>query len=274
MTIEPFPTDYIAPFLKLAAAENWVAESWEFEFLLSEFPQGCFTARGDNGETAGSVTSLCHERSGWIGNLLVAEQFRGKGIGKALFRKAKEALREAGAETFWLTASKQGKSLYENHGFSCIDTIVRWTGFGRQRHAENDPKTDSAVTTSSASGIDNQAWGDRRDALLAATAGRGKLLIEESGFLVIQPCGYDMQFGPFSALDNGTAEHLFDSALRMVPPETKVYLDAPASNRMALQLFNRREMRIAGSNSLMYSGIKPEYRPELLYGLATMGSCG
>jgi Acetyltransferase (GNAT) domain len=183
-------------------------------------------------------------------------------------------LREAGAETLWLTASKQGKSLYEKHGFTRIDTIVRWTGFGRQRHSDHDPKTDSAVTTSSASGIDNQAWGDRRDTLLAATVGRGKLLIEESGFLVIQPCGDAMQFGPFSALDNSTAEHLFDAALHTISLGTKVFLDAPASNRAALRLFNRRRMRITGTNELMYAGIKPEYRPELLYGLATMGSCG
>jgi len=274
MTIEPFRTDYIVPFLKLAAAENWMAESWEFEFLLSEFPQGCFAARGDNGETAGFVTSLRHERSGWIGNLLVEEQSRGRGIGEALFRKAKEALLEAGVETFWLTASKQGRSLYEKHGFSCIDTIVRWTGSGRQRHAGNDPKTGSAITAPSASGIDNQAWGDRRDTLLAETVGRGKLLIEESGFLVIQSCGDAMQFGPFSALDNSTAEHLFDAALHAIPLGTKIYLDAPASNRAALRLFNRRKMRISGTNELMYAGVKPAYRADMLYGLATMGSCG
>ena len=50
MTIDPFRTEDIAPFLNLAAAEGWVAEPWEFEFLLSEFSQGCFAARGDDGE--------------------------------------------------------------------------------------------------------------------------------------------------------------------------------------------------------------------------------
>lgn len=274
MTIEPFCTDDIAHFLKLAAAENWVAEPWEFEFLLSSFPQGCFAARGDNGETAGFVTSLRHERSGWIGNLIVAQQFRGRGIGEALFRKSLNALQEGGAETFWLTASKQGKSLYEKHGFSCIDTIVRWTGLGRVRHEGHGPEADSENTTSSVSGIDYQAWGDRRDALLAVTVGRGKLLIEESGFLAIQPCRDGMQFGPFSALDHSTAEHLFNAALSTVSLGIKIHLDAPASNRAALRLFNRRRMRIAGTNELMYAGIKPACRPDYIYGLATMGSCG
>jgi len=96
----------------------------------------------------------------------------------------------------------------------------------------------------------------------------------ESGFVVIQPCGAARQFGPFSALDSGTAEQLFDEALRTVPLGTKVYSDVPASNRAALRMFNRKQMRIAGSNELMYAGRKPEYRSEYVYGLATMGSCG
>lgn len=274
MTIEPFRTDDIVPFLKLAAAENWMAESWEFEFLLSRFPHGCFAARGDNGEAAGFVTSLRHDRSGWIGNLIVSAEYRGRGIGERLFSCALEALRSAGVETFWLTASKSGKSLYEKHGFSRIDTIIRWVGTGRQRQAIPGHRCDWHTSNRSVSGIDCLAWGDRRDALLEATVGRGRLLLDESGFAVIQSCGAARQFGPFSALDIGIAEHIFETALRTVPNGTKVYLDAPASNRAALGLFNRRRLRIAGTSELMYAGVKPDYHPEYVYGLATMGSCG
>jgi hypothetical protein len=106
------------------------------------------------------------------------------------------------------------------------------------------------------------------------TARRGKLVQNESGFLVLQPCGASVQFGPFSALDAATAECLFADAATTLASGTTVVLDAPASNRSALQLFNRSKMKIAGRNSLMYAGKKPEYRPELIYGLATTGSCG
>lgn len=274
MIIEPFLTDDIAPFLQLAAVENWVAEAWEFEFLLSTFSQGCFVARGDNGETAGFVTSLRHGRSGWIGNLIVEGGYRGQGIGESLFIHAVEALRSAGVETFWLTASKSGQALYEKHGFMGIDTIIRWVGTGRQRRDAHDHRGETNTPGPSVSDIDSQAWGDRRDALLAATVTRGRLLLEESGFAVIQPCGTARQFGPFTALESGTAERVLDTALRMTPLGSKVYLDAPASNRTALRMFNRRRLRIAGTTELMYAGLRPEYRPELLYGLATMGSCG
>ena len=274
MKIEPFGRGDIPAFLRLAGNEGWVAESWEFEFLLSTFPEGCFCVRDQDGSGIAFVTSLRHDRSGWIGNLIVAEQFRGQGIGEALLMSSMHALQAAGAETFWLTASKQGKSLYEKHGFSSIDTIVRWSGSGKKRRETRAADEESGNTAVSVSGIDCRTWGDRRDALLAATVGRGRLLLQESGFMVIQPCGDARQFGPFSALDTATAERIFESALGSVPYGTRFCLDAPASNRAALRLFNRKRMRITGANELMYAGKMPDYRPEMLYGLATMGSCG
>jgi GNAT superfamily N-acetyltransferase len=274
MIIEPFRPGDIDVFLKLAAAENWVAEPWEFEFLLAVFPEGCFCARDSHGNVIGFVTALRHEKSGWIGNLIVAEGFRGRGVGEALFMKACESLWAAGACTFWLTASSSGKSLYEKHGFTSLDAIVRWSGRGSQRHGGHPRHSAGSGSSTSAGSFDCQTWGDRRDALLAATVDRGHLLLEESGFVVMQPCGEAMQLGPFSALDSNSAERLCDAALETVPQETRLYIDAPLSNRSAARLFSRCGMKITGSTELMYAGIKPDYRPEVLYGLATMGSCG
>jgi ribosomal protein S18 acetylase RimI-like enzyme len=274
MTIEPFRPDDIAVFLRMAAAECWLAEPWEFAFLLAEFPEGCLCVRDGEGRGIAFVTSLRHEESGWIGNLIVSEGFRGKGIGEALFREALQALHAAGVGTFWLTASKAGKTLYEKYGFSSLDAVVRWSGAGRRRHAGHMRSTYRDDSSISVSCIDRQAWGDRRDALLAVTTGRGRLLLEESAFMVVQPCGADIQFGPFSALDSSSANYLYNAALGSVPRETRVHIDAPLSNRSAVRLFSRRGMRISGSTELMYAGVKPDYRPEMLYGLATMGSCG
>jgi ribosomal protein S18 acetylase RimI-like enzyme len=274
MTVEPFRTEDVADFLALAAAENWVAEEWEFVFLLERFPEGCFCVRDDSGAGIAFVTSLPHGQSGWIGNLIVAAELRGKGVGEALFRKAREALHAAGVRTVWLTASSSGRSLYEKHGFTSIDSVYRWSGNGRQRHAEKTSQVDRAAPTDPVHSIDQQVWGDRREMLLAATAGRGRLLLEDAGFVVVQPCGNALQIGPFSALDSGTAEALFEAALRTIPLGTKVFLDAPASNRSGLRLFNRKGMRVAGRTELMYAGVKPKFQPDLLYGLATLGSSG
>jgi ribosomal protein S18 acetylase RimI-like enzyme len=274
VTIRLFTNNDVTAFLELAAQENWVAGEWEFTFLLSRFPQGCFTAIGKAGAAKGFVTSLLHERSGWIGNLIVADHYRGSGIGTALFRKALEALQSAGAETIWLTASKAGVPLYERHGFRAIDSIFRWIGTGRQRHEAHISITPHEKLATTSYLRDAEAWSDRRQALLDVTADRGTLFQKGPGFIVRQPSGGDMQLGPFLAEDAAGAECLFDEAIWGVSPATKIVLDAPASNHAALRLFKRRRMKIAGSSMLMYAGKKPAYRAEWIYGLATMGSCG
>ena len=274
MTIEPFCAADIAPFMNLALAEGWMAEPWEFEFLLAEFPQGCFASRGENGETAGFVTSLRHERSGWIGNLIVTPAQRGNGIGAALFRKVLETLLDSGVETVWLTASKAGMPLYQKYGFTRVDTIIRWSGSGRQRSSADEAKGAADNGASFSDDVDSRGWGDRRAALLRVTSARGVLLQQESAFVVVQPCGDARQLGPFSVPSYSTADALLKAALNVIPFGTRVCLDTPASNRTALLLFYRNRMRISGSNELMYAGVKPAYRPEYIYGLATMGSCG
>lgn len=267
--IEAFRTTDVRRFMELANTERWVAEPWEFAFLLSAFPEGCFISSDETGRAAGFVTSIRHDRSGWIGNLIVSRERRGKGIGQELFAGALSALRLAGVETVWLTASKQGKSLYEKHGFASIDTIVRWTGEGRGM----------AVATPYPGGsleheIDRLGWDDRRDALLEAIRGRGEVLSDIGAMAIIQPCGHAVQIGPFASLDPPKAASLLEAALAAIPSGVKVHIDAPAGNLAVFKLLQKRGFRSQGSNELMYAGTKPAYQPEYVYGLASMGSMG
>ena len=274
MKLDLFRPDDIVSFLHLATSENWVAESWEFEFLLANFPQGCFVARLETGDPVGYVTALRHDHSGWIGNLIVAGDVRGQGIGEQLFVRALDALRSDGVETIWLTASKDGQKLYEKHGFKRIDTILRWVGSGRHNNAPHNMALSNGFQDMVVNDIDGLAWGDRRDALMSVTVNRGRILRNDAGFAVIQPCGDASQLGPFTALDSGTADRLLGEALWAVSAGSKLYLDSPVSNKAAQRMFTRNKLKIGGTTELMYVGRRPEYRPELLYGLATMGSCG
>ncbi len=271
MIIAPFEPGDVALFLLLARDEGWIAEQWECDFLLNIFPQGCFTARNETGESVGFVTSLRHGRSGWIGNLIVSERLRGTGVGTGLFRAALGALRDAGAATIWLTASRSGAPLYEKYHFTTVDTIKRWVGVGRSSQGQELPVVSCPE---SARILDAQGWGDRRDALLEVTCGRGSFLEGEDGFIVRQPCGDAVQVGPFGAVDGAGAGGLFDEVCLTVPAGTKLFVDAPAANQGAGALYRRYGLAVAGSNLLMYAGEKPDYRPELVFGLATMGSCG
>src|SRR6266540_2127608 len=112
MRIDRFTQHDIEPFLAMALQAGWICDQWEFRFLLEAFPEGCFTARTESGPVA-FITSVKYDESGWIGNLIVAEELRGRGLGTSLMHKAIASLEEAGAKSIWLTASADGKGVYE-----------------------------------------------------------------------------------------------------------------------------------------------------------------
>jgi ribosomal protein S18 acetylase RimI-like enzyme len=269
MKIAPLQREDLASFMAMALTERWLVESWEFDFLLANSPRGCFCARDDAGNVTGFVTSLAHCRSGWIGNLIVGSASRGSGIGGRLFLHALAALRESGAETCWLTASASGKPLYEKHGFSRIDTIIRWTGSG-SGPAAAAPASGGAVDGE----LDHLGWDDQRDKLLAIVQERGKTLAADNAFAVVQPCCAAAQIGPFAALTAHNAAPLLDAAIAGIPAGTGMYIDAPAGNAAAERLLLLRGFARQGTNELMYAGARPDYRPEFIYGLASMGSMG
>lgn len=264
----PFCMSDIASFLELAAAEGWICGEWELKFLLQAFPQGCLVQRDGSGVT-GYVTSVRHDESGWIGNLLVAPQHRRRGIGMELMRDAVDALLEAGVETVWLTASAKGVELYRRLGFVTIDRINRWVGEGSEVPAPFfAPPVDRRVIGK----VDAYGWGDRRDALLQVTSSRGRLFCGDDSFLCTQHWESGMQVGPWGALRDEQAAALFDLALGST--SEPVFLDVPVGNVAAASLLARKGFSIRGNNTLMYLGAVPAYHPQSVYALASMGSMG
>ncbi|MBJ6726259.1 GNAT family N-acetyltransferase [Geomesophilobacter sediminis] len=267
MGIAPFTTDEIVPFLALATEEGWLCDRWEFDFLLHKYPQGCFVWR-ENGESAGYVTSVRYGASGWIGNLLVPAKFRRKGIGRVLMEQAVATLLKDGAETVWLTASADGAGLYRKLGFVEIDTIRRWGGLGGMNGAQRCGGSDFLAMRE----IDRVGWGDKRDLILKLSLNRGTLFTTSAGYLCCQSWKNGIQVGPWGCLVGPQAGPLLDQAIG--EGREQVFLDVPARNHTAAHLLQEKGFEVRGTNLLMYLGAEPEYRPETIFALASMGSMG
>lgn len=266
--ISQFRHSDIAHFIALATEEGWICGEWELKFLLQTFPQGCLVKR-DTNEVLGFVTSVRHDESGWIGNLLVAPQARRRGIGMELMHGAIDALLSAGVKTVWLTASAKGVDLYRKLGFVTIDSINRWVGEGSAASGRFSAAT---VDRGVIGAVDFHGWGDRRDALIQVTSSRGLVFCGDAAFLCTQHWGGGMQVGPWGALDEEQAGPLLDLALGVTGES--VFLDVPAGNVAAAALLARKGFSIRGNNTLMYLGAVPAYRPEIVFALASMGSMG
>lgn len=270
MAIGAFHRDDTGQFLALAATEQWVTGQGELDFLLATFPAGCFCARDQNGNGAGFVTSLKHDRGGWIGNLIVRPGLRGIGIGEGLFLRGVEALQAAGVETVWLTASEMGRPLYEKHGFLTIDRIIRWAGEARGLPDSVERRGRATFDRS----LDALCWGDRRDHLLEWATGRGLMLAEPGASAILQSAGAAVHLGPWAASHGDHADRMLALALSVAPAGTRIVCDTPLSNGTCQELLQKSGFTKQGETRLMYAGAEPAYRSAYLYALATLGSSG
>jgi len=263
-----FQPVHVPQFLLLAEQEGWVCHCREFEFLLGVFPQGAYVALED-GMAVAFVTAVRHDRSGWIGNLLVHQSYRGKGLGREMFNRAMASLESAGVATIWLTASEKGRRLYESHGFQAIDTIVRRVGYGRYQppvqHLSN-------AVFAMAEEVDKEGWGDRRIMLLKNAMTGNHALVDRDGHLVLQHIASGIQIGPWSSRNPVLAgSHLARIWRRTASTGHRVIMDSPYGNQLAGKLLADAGFSETGSTVLMCRGKAPEYRPASIYALASMG---
>ncbi|HJV35906.1 GNAT family N-acetyltransferase [Geomonas sp.] len=265
--VDPLLASDIAAFLALAEDEGWMCDRWEFQFLLRNFPQGCFVRR-EAGSGIGYITAARYGSSGWIGNLLVHPGARRRGIGRGLMELAMSALQASGVETIWLTASEQGVGIYRRLGFAAIDHIHRWTGRGTAAAGPRHLPVDHDLVAT----VDSGGWGERRDELMEAVCARGRFLASSAGFLCCQSWEGGTQIGPWGCLEKGEAGDLLEYAL--AGAGERVFLDVPAGNDAAAELLRENGFTVQGSNLLMFQGRKPLYRADQIFALASMGSMG
>lgn len=269
MGIDRFRHGDIDPFLHLAAGEKWLCNRWELEFLLRSFPEGCFAVRHDDLPVA-FVTAITYGNSGWIGNLLVRHDQRGRGVGMGLMSRAIASLNRAGARTVWLTASPAGRLLYEKLGFRSIDGIKRWIGTG----IDGPVAGGRMVPLAGMVQLDFSGWGDDRRLLLAAVRERGEVYGESDGFLAMQRWPTGVQLGPWNCRDRELAATLVDNAMVRAGGGRRLFLDVPLRNLTAAALLAERGFTVSGTTTLMFRGEVPDYDPGAVFALASMGSMG
>lgn len=112
------------PFgLGLSEAEGWNQTEEDWEMLLANSSSGSLVA-SFNGIEAGTLTTISYQnRLHWIGMVLVAEEFRRRGIGKALLEAALDKIGDQG--TIFLDATPAGLKLYESLGFQVTYELAR-----------------------------------------------------------------------------------------------------------------------------------------------------
>ena len=254
-------------FRTLAQQEGWRVPQLE---LALHRQGGCSRAWAlrQHGSTIGLVTGVLHQKSAWIGNLIIAPTERGRGYGVALFNHAVKELRVAGATTLWLTASAAGAPLYAARGFHRVGQVERWV---RQQGGSGEGIPPAAGDTGAR--VDAEVWGDDRRPLLCHLENSGSWLQQGESLALLQR-GDDLQIiGPwYGSRQPRDDAKLLNRLLATAAPQQEVVIDL-LDHTGREELLTAAGFTPSGNTGLMVAG-PTQVQWSRLLALATLGSCG
>jgi ribosomal protein S18 acetylase RimI-like enzyme len=108
--------------VRLTDTMNWQLTEEDFKFMLRLEPEGCFVLLDDS-RRVGVLTTISFDRIGWIGNVIVDEEYRKKGAGSMLVKHAMDYLASR-VETVGLYAYMNTISFYSRLGFTYDSDFV------------------------------------------------------------------------------------------------------------------------------------------------------
>ncbi len=113
--------------VRLSNTMNWEATKEDFEFMTNLEPNGCFVLYHD-AEKIGIATAISFGQVGWLGNVIVSEEHRGKGGGTLIVRKAMNYLMNKGVRTIGLYTYIDRIPFYTRHGFKFDSKFIVMKG--------------------------------------------------------------------------------------------------------------------------------------------------
>lgn len=283
MRPEPFPAGVFATpsardwetFRTWAGLEGWRVPARELALYRHELAGSAFVLRAaDDGAPLGLVTVCRHQRSAWIGNLIVDPARRGTGFGRRLFAHALAILSARGTVTFWLTASADGRPLYEACGFHEAGRIERWVWRGESPGRQPSTSADRGELYP-LTRADAAAWGDSRAGLLALLARGGRILSAGSSCALLQPAEDLNLLGPWLSADlcpraNRT---ILATAIEAVGGRGEIAVDVSGHSPVRM-LLHAAGFRQVGEAALMMRGATGATRLDEVVALASLGSMG
>ncbi len=259
-------------FFELADAEGWRVPEVERQLFAGGWCD-CAKVLQEANTFSGLVTSVAHQHSGWIGNLLVPERLRGRGYGSRLFKAALSALQAQGLASVWLTASESGRPIYEKSGFVAIDEVERWESCNRAPSGLADRLVKDGEQKLQE--LDRAAWGEDRTALLEALGATGEAYACGDAVALLQR-GPGLQIvGPWYTSTGCMRSNrlLLQKILAEADPNVSLVVDALKSSPVR-QLLVATGFACVGSNALMVQGDTTRIQVKTMVSLASLGSVG
>jgi ribosomal protein S18 acetylase RimI-like enzyme len=266
----------------LREAVGWTVHDWALRAVLEPPEARCLVVVDALDRIVGVGTGISYGAFGVVGNMVVAEDHRRRGVGAAILEAVVSFLsRERGCSRLELNATSDGRLLYERHGFETVGQSVT-ARIPRTVALEADP----SVTTRRAESSDLDAiaaydrprfGGDRRSLLqlLLGEALAPFLVAERDDEVVGYACVRldTPRIGPVVADAPSVAETLVRSAFDLAPDAGEWRLNLPPDNRAGAEWLRGLGVDVEPWDGRMARGPRVPRREETIYGM-TVGALG
>jgi len=254
--------------MRLKDAAGWNQTEQDWLNLIELEPEGCFALETD-GLVVSTTTVVCYGRDlAWIGMVLTAPEYRGRGFARRLMQEALAYARAREAAWIKLDATDMGRRLYESLGFQDEGIVERWALEPREQPGEA-PEVFPFVPDEP---LDRLAFGADRRAVLERLARWEAVSLPGCGYAMGRPGSKAFYFGPCVCRTPEGARRLLEWFLARHATET-IFWDLLHSNPAAVELARRYgfqpRRRLVRMSLRGREDARPlERRDELVYALA------
>jgi len=113
--------------VQLSDTSDWKLINRDFEFMNTIEPLGCFVLYDDS-QQIGIATTVCYDKIGWFGNLIIKKEYRNRGSGSILLHKAITYLRSKNVQKIGIFTYPKLTGFYEQFGFKKDKEFIVFQG--------------------------------------------------------------------------------------------------------------------------------------------------
>jgi GNAT superfamily N-acetyltransferase len=266
-TIRPLTRDEI-PLLKCFPPGEWHFDMPAFLGQHFGEPYLHTIVAERNGAIAGCGNAWIAGAAGWLGNIIVLPEHRGRGIGRATTRSLMDYVRSRGCGLQLLIATELGRPVYEKEGFRETGRYVFLKGpafkdvIHQERIRPARPSDRGGVIS-----LDREATGEDRSLILVKFLTAG--VVYEKNGVVGGFCLPEFAHGPVIARDPDAGLALLSWKHHHLDREPVI----PEGNVSALGLLKERGYVVSKSAPRMAIGPDTRWKQEMIFGRAA-GYCG
>ena len=266
--------DDLQPIADLRASVGWAAHDWALRAAIEAPHARSLVASDARGAVVGVGSGIVYGALGFVGNMVVAEGYRRRGIGAAILESVLTFLEDRGCARIELYATQVGRPLYAGHGFaptgpSAVAQVDRGIDLGATSGLVVTEAEPPAIEVIAA--YDAPRFGGDRSSLLGmmvADPARPLLVAMERG----APAGYAWlrpdgpRLGPFVADAPVVAAALLAEAFERAPGADALALNLPLANRAGTAWLSGLGVALEPWDGRMARGPQIARRDDTIYG--------